>query len=233
LSDREAQKRRAAEKAVELVEPGMRLGLGTGSTARHVLEVIAERRREGKLQNVVGVPTSEATARHARELGIPISSLDDTPELDLGIDGADEVDGELNLIKGLGGALLWEKIVASACRRFVVVVDESKHVQRLGQKSPLPVEVVPFAWSTHLPAFESLGAEPTLRLNSQGKPFITDGGHQIIDLKFHEGIVDPYAIDAELHLRPGVVETGLFLDMADYVVVARSEEVSLFQRSMR
>ena len=233
MSDREAQKRRAAEKAVELVESGMRLGLGTGSTARHVLEVIAERRRAGKLQDIVGVPTSDATARQARELGIPISSLDDTPELDLGIDGADEVDGELNLIKGLGGALLWEKIVATACRRFVVVVDESKLVQRLGQKAPLPVEVVPFAWSTHMAAFASLGAEPALRLNSDGKPFITDGGHQIIDLKFPDGIVDPYAIDAELHLRPGVVETGLFLDMADYVVVARAEDVSMFQRPLR
>jgi len=146
----------------------MKLGLGTGSTARHVLEVIAERQRAGQLKDIIGVPTSEATGRHARELGIPLSSLDDVLELDLGIDGADEVDPELNLIKGLGGALLWEKIVASACRRFLVVVDDSKLVQRLGQKAPLPVEVVPFAWSTHLRAFEDLGAHPMLRTNGSG-----------------------------------------------------------------
>lgn len=231
MSDREAQKRRAAERAVDFVESGMKLGLGTGSTARHVLEVIAERRRAGKLKDIVGVPTSEATARHARELGIPLSSLDDLVELDLGIDGADEVDPELNLIKGLGGALLWEKIVAAACKRFIVVVDESKLVQRLGQKAPLPVEVVPFAWSTHLRAFEELGAVPALRTNGTGAPFMTDGGHHIIDLKFPTGITDAFAVDAELHLRPGVVETGLFLDMADRVVVA-AEDVTILQRGL-
>ena len=210
----------------------MKLGLGTGSTAHHVLEVIAERRRAGKLKDIVGVPTSEATARHARELGIPLSSLDDLLELDLGIDGADEVDPELNLIKGLGGALLWEKIVASACKRLVIVVDESKLVQRLGQKAPLPVEVVPFAWSTHLRAFEDLGAHPALRTNGTGAPFITDGGHHIIDLKFPAGITDAFAVDAELHLRPGVVETGLFLDMADRVVIAAPDDVSILQRGL-
>jgi ribose 5-phosphate isomerase A len=233
LSDREAQKRRAAERAVDFVESGMKLGLGTGSTARHVLEVIADRRRAGKLQDIVGVPTSEATARLARELGIPMSSLDDLQELDLGIDGADEVDPELNLIKGLGGALLWEKIVAAACRRFVVVVDDSKLVQRLGQKAPLPVEVVPFAWSTHLRAFAELGAQPSLRTDSSGAPFVTDGGHHIIDLKFPTGIIDAFAVDAELHLRPGVVETGLFLDMTDHVVIAGKEEVTILQRALR
>jgi len=225
---KEARKREAAQRAVELVEDGMKLGLGTGSTARHVLQVIAERRERGELQKIVGVPTSRATEELARELGIPTGTLEQYPRLDLGIDGADEVDPELNLIKGLGGALLWEKIVASACDRFVVVVDDSKLVRTLGSKSPLPVEVVPFGWSTHVEFIRSLGAEPVLRVRD-GMPFVTDGGHYIIDCTFHNGITQPREIEAALRSRAGVVETGLFIGMAEKVVVSGEDGVAVME----
>ena len=207
----------------------MKLGLGTGSTARHVLEVIAERMRRGELRNIVGVATSKATADHAKELGIPISTLEETPRLDLGIDGADEVDPQLNLIKGLGGALLWEKIVAAACERFVVVVDESKLVERLGTRGPLPVEVAPFGWSSHLDAIQSLGARAMVRRDKDGRIFVTDGGHFIIDCAFSKGIRNAHELDAELQVRPGVLDTGLFLDMTSAVVVAGDREARLLE----
>ena len=215
----EELKRKAAEQAVALVEDGMKLGLGTGSTARHVLQVIAERRQRGELENVSGVPTSRATEDLARELGIPLTTLDQNPRLDLAIDGTDEVDPDLNLIKGLGGALLWEKIVASAAETFVIVCDESKIVSRLGEKAPVPIEVVPFAYQIHMPFLQSLGGRPQLR-EKDGKPFVSDGGHYIIDCYFDEAINDAVELEAELKHHPGIVETGLFLHMADTVVVA-------------
>jgi ribose 5-phosphate isomerase A len=229
LSEREVQKRRAAERAVELVQDGMKLGLGTGSTARHVLQVLAERRTRGELPDIVGVATSSATEQQARALGIPIVSLNDVLTLDLGIDGADEVDPFLDLIKGLGGALLWEKIVASACREFVVVVDDSKIVERLGLRAPLPVEVVPFGWQTHVEALHELQADAVLRRSADGQPFVTDGGHYILDCKFEDGIHDPAAVDAALKSRPGVVETGLFVDLATKVIVAGESEARVLE----
>ena len=230
MSDRETQKRRAAERAVELVQDGMKLGLGTGSTARHVLQVLAERRGRGELRNIVAVATSSATEEQATELGIPLSTLEEVPQLDLGIDGADEVDEELNLIKGLGGALLWEKIVAAACEQFVVVVDDSKLVKRLGAKAPLPVEVVAFGWTTQLEPMRALGARPVLRKQPDGTPFWTDGGHHIIDCTFAHGIPDAYELQAVLKSRPGVVETGLFLNMASAVVIAGPHGVIVRER---
>lgn len=230
MSEREAQKRSAAERAVELVQDGMTLGLGTGSTARHVLRVLAERRAHGELRHIVGVATSSVIEREALELGISMRTLDDVGELELGIDGADEVDGDLNLIKGLGGALLWEKIVAAACRQFVVVVDESKLVTRLGSKGPLPVEVVPFGWTRQLKALSDLGAIAILRTKPDGAAFWTDGGHHIIDCGFAHGIADPYELDAQLKNRPGVVDTGLFLGMASAVVVAGDSGVRVLER---
>ncbi|MGH7471324.1 MAG: ribose-5-phosphate isomerase RpiA [Longimicrobiales bacterium] len=229
MSEREALKRRAAERAVELVQDGMKLGLGTGSTARHVLQVLAERQSRGELRNIVGVATSAATAQQARDLGITMRALDDVGSLDLGIDGADEVDGDLNLIKGMGGALLWEKIVAAACARFVVVVDDSKLVSRLGTKGPLPVEVVPFGWTTHIQAFQQLGARTLLRRASDGSAFRTDGGHHIIDCAFPQGITDAYGLQAQFKNRPGVVETGLFLELASAVVVAYTNGVHVLE----
>ncbi len=200
----------------------MRLGLGTGSTVRHVLDVLGERRAAGELARIVGVPTSRRTADLAAGLGIPLTTLDDVDQLDLTLDGADEVDGELALIKGLGGALLWEKIVAAASASFVVVVDERKLVRRLGERAPLPVEVVPFGWRTHLGAVRAAGGEPVLR-EEGGAPYRTDGGHYILDCRFAGGIEDAEELEAALRMRPGVVETGLFLGMADAVVVGRDD----------
>lgn len=225
-------KRQAAERAVELIEPGMKLGLGTGSTARLVLEAIAARRERGELDDIVGVPTSTDTRDHATRLGIPLTTLAEEPHLDLTVDGADEVDPGLELIKGLGGALLWEKIVASATDRLVIVVDQSKLVDRLGTKSPLPVEVVPFGWQTLLSPIRALGGEPTLRVDGRNEPFVTDGGHYILDCLF-DGIEDPYHVESALHGWPAVVETGLFLGMADAVVVGGSEGPRLMRRGER
>jgi ribose 5-phosphate isomerase A len=226
----EQLKRQAAERAVELVEDGMKLGLGTGSTARHVLQVIAERRNRGEIANICGVPTSRATEDLARELGIPLTTLDKNPRLDLAIDGTDEVDPELNLIKGLGGALLWEKIVASAAERFVIVCDDTKIVQRLGEKAPVPVEVVPFAYQIHMPFLEALGGRPKLREKDGGMPFVSDGGHFIIDCLFEDGISDAWGLEGELKHRAGIVETGLFLDMAEMVIVAAKDGIDVRER---
>jgi len=223
-------KRRAADRAVELVEPGMKLGLGTGSTARYVLEGLARRRDGGELDGIVGVPTSSDTRDYARELGIPLATLDDEPHLDLTLDGADEVDPRLDLIKGLGGALLWEKIVAAATDRLVIVVDDSKEVERLGTRSPLPVEVIPFGWRTLLDPLRAMGAEPVLRERVAGEPFITDGGHYILDCQFPGGIGDPEGVESRLHSMPAVVETGLFLGMADTVVVAGAAGTRVLRR---
>lgn len=219
MSEAEARKRRAAERAVEFARDGMVLGLGTGSTARHVLDVIAERRAGGGLRDIVGIPTSVATERYARRLGIPVATLEDEPRIDLTLDGADEVDPNLDLIKGLGGALLWEKIVATASEEVVIVVDSSKLVDRLGVRSPLPVEVVPFGWTTQLPFLDLLGARATLRRDAEGRPFRTDSGNYILDCAFGDGLSDPARVERELSQRVGVVETGLFLGMADAVVV--------------
>ncbi len=225
MSEIERLKRLAAERAVEYVEDGMVVGLGTGSTARHMLEVLAERLRAGTLEGIVGVPTSRETSRLARELGIPLTSLEDEPRIDLTIDGADEVAPDLSLIKGLGGALLWEKIVATASDRLIIVVDEGKLVERLGERAPLPVEVVPFGWTTHLAYLDLLGAQPTLRRSADGTPFTTDGGHYLLDCRFGDGILEPERIEREIRQRVGVVETGMFLGLADVVVVGGEDGV--------
>lgn len=222
----EELKRQAAQQAVALIEDGMKLGLGTGSTARHVLQLIAERRKHGELARICGVPTSRATEDLARELGIPLTTLDQNPHLDLAIDGADEVDPELNLIKGLGGALLWEKIVASAAEMFIIVCDESKIVNQLGDKAPVPIEVVPFAYQIHMPFLQHLGGRPQLR-QADGKPFVSDGGHYIIDCYFDDGIADAVELEAELKHHPGIVETGLFLHMADSAIVAAADGIKV------
>lgn len=214
-------KEKAARAAVELVEDGMRLGLGTGSTAEFMLEALAERVRAGL--RVAGVPTSKRTADLARDLGIPLTSLETTPELDLAIDGADEVDPGLNLIKGGGGALLREKIIAACAARFVVIVDGSKQVRRLGA-FPLPVEIIAMAAVPLGRRIAALGAEVTLRVGQDGRPFLSDEGHQILDCAFGE-IADPPALAAELNVMPGVVEHGLFCGMAELVLVGGADGV--------
>lgn len=213
-------KRRAAFHAVDTyVESGIRLGLGHGSTMAHALERLAEHLRSGRLKDVVGVPVSDHTTEAAGRLGLPLTSLDEMPELDLCIDGADEVDPARNLIKGLGGALLREKIVAVSARRMVVIVDEAKLVDRLGERAPLPVEVLAFGWKTHRPWLEALGCRPEPRRTAGGELFVTDNGNYIYDCRFSEGILEPEALAAALNGRPGVVENGLFLGLADEVVV--------------
>lgn len=233
MTDRpqEALKRAAAARAVELVESGMRLGLGTGSTVAHVLTLLGDRVRRADVTDVVGVPTSVRTAERCRELGIALGELHDLAPLDLAVDGADEVDPALDLVKGLGGALLREKMVAAEARRFVVVVDASKLVDHLGERGPLPVEVVPFAWECHVPWLEGLGARPALRRGADGEPLRTDNGNVILDCRFPEGIADPPALEARLRARPGVVATGLFLGMATDVFVAEAGGVTHLARS--
>jgi ribose 5-phosphate isomerase A len=214
-------KRRAGVEAAGRVESGMIVGLGTGSTAVFAVEEIGRRLGAGQLARIVGVPTSVATERLASGLGIPLGTLEEHPVVDLTIDGADEVDPDGQLIKGLGGALLREKMVATASRRMVIVVDASKLVDRLGTRAPLPVEVVTFAAGAHTGAIRALGAEPELRRTPTGQPYRTDEGHVILDCRFAGGIADPRAVQAALRARPGVVETGLFLDLRPEVIVGR------------
>jgi ribose 5-phosphate isomerase A len=218
-------KQAAAESAVALVEDGMILGLGTGSTAKLAVEALGKRVQSGL--RVVGVPTSEFTGRQAQSLGIPVSTLDEHPALDLTIDGADEVElGSLNLIKGRGGALLREKIVASASKRLVIMVDESKLVARLGSHFALPVELIPFGWHVAARKLEALGAKVALRSGSDGKPYVTDGGHYIVDCAFGP-IASPAKLESELNNMVGVVEHGLFLGMAAQVIVAGQDGVKV------
>ena len=219
-----AAKRDAALRAVDLVESGMIVGLGTGSTAALVVEEIAGRLVSGELRDITGIPTSKATHQAAVLRGIPLTTLEEHPDVDLTIDGADEVDPDGNLIKGLGGALLREKIVAMASQRIVIVVDESKLVQRLGSRGPLPVEVVAFGAGAHAPAIRALGGDPVLRRDPDGSFFLSDEGHYILDCRFADGISDPAAVERTLRDRPGVVETGLFLDMRPEIIVGRAPD---------
>jgi ribose 5-phosphate isomerase A len=221
LSDTEAYKRQAAERAIALVRPGMRLGLGTGSTARPFVDLVGAEVRKGL--KIVCVPTSEGTARQARELGIPLTTLDETPELDLIVDGADELDDALRLIKGGGGALLREKIVAASSRRMVVIADASKRVAQLG-RFPLPIEIIPFGAASTIRRIEraaaAIGLAGPLVLRSQaGALFVTDGGHYILDCAFG-AIADAQALAQTLAFIPGVVECGLFIGLANAAIVA-------------
>ena len=214
-------KRKAADAALTYVKPGMVLGLGTGSTARFFLEGVARLVREGV--DLKGVPTSFATADAAKELGIPLTSLEERPSVDLCVDGADEVDPKLDLIKGLGGALFREKIVAAASKRFIVIVDDSKLVSRLGTKAPVPVEVHPFGWKAAASALEALGATVELR-RRDSETVRTDNGNNIFDARFGP-IKAPAKLAAQIAAIPGVVGHGLFLGMADAVLVASERGV--------
>jgi len=223
-------KQAAAERGASLVQSGMGLGLGSGTTSALMVQAIGRKLREGTLRDIVGVPSSSAIAAVARESGIPLATLDERPALDLNLDGADEVDPNLDLIKGLGGALLWEKIVATAAREVVILVDDSKLVSRLGTKAPLPVEVVPFGWKCHLAFIVSLGGTPTLRVEPDGKPFVTDEGNYILHCRFEGGIADPADLEAKLHGRAGIVGTGLFLRVAHRVIVGKPDGVEVLTR---
>jgi len=229
----DAMKREAARRALDFVQPGMRLGLGTGSTATHFVELLAERVKSGL--DVIGVPTSEATRAQAERLGVPLASLDDEPGLDLTIDGADEIDHQLNLIKGGGGALLREKIVACASRDMMVIADESKWVGRLG-RFPLPIEVVDFGLGATKKAIAAVVSEAgcpgpvRLRHKPDGHVFVTDQGHLILDAGLG-AIPDARKLAQGLSGIPGVVEHGLFIGLARRAVLAGSGGVRIIERA--
>jgi ribose 5-phosphate isomerase A len=226
-SERDGPKRAAAALAVEEVENGMVVGLGSGSTAAFAVEALAQRIAKGL--RVVGIPTSERAAALAARLGVPLTSFAKHRRIDLTIDGADQVArATLDLVKGLGGALLREKIVASVSNRMIVVVDDTKLVDRLGGATPLPVEIVSFGWQTILDRLEAIGCSSRLRL-SGGQPFTTDGGNYIADCAFAE-IPDPAVLDARLSAIVGVVENGLFVGMASKIAVGRSNGVEVIER---
>jgi ribose 5-phosphate isomerase A len=228
----EAYKRAAAARALEFVRPGMRLGLGTGSTAQHFVELLAERVRTGL--GIVAVPTSEATRAVAERLGIALTTLDETSELDLTIDGADEIAPDLTLIKGGGGALLREKIVAAASAKMLVIADESKWVSMLG-RFPLPVEIAPFGAAVTRRAVEAAAAAAgcpgpaLLRKDKNGHAFVTDGGHWMLDAQLQR-IPDPQALADRLCAVPGVMEHGLFIGLAGTAILGGPDGVRLVER---
>jgi ribose 5-phosphate isomerase A len=223
----QGEKEPAARKSVELVEDGMVLGLGSGSTAIIAIRLIGERLRRESLK-VVGIASSSASEQVAREVGIPISSFDQHTLIDLTIDGADEVDHSLRLIKGGGGALLREKIVASASKQMVVIVDSTKLVNQLG-RFPLPIEVLPFAWPLIASRLVELGAEPVLRTTSNGQPYQTDQANYILDCHFG-ALPAPDSLARTLEAMPGVIEHGLFIGLAKKVIVGRGNSVEVLER---
>lgn len=229
--DRDQLKRAAALRALDEVRDGMVLGLGTGSTAAFVVEGLAARVKDGL--KIVGIPTSSRTAAQARRLGVPIATFADYQSLDMTIDGADEVAlGSLDLIKGLGGALLREKIVAAASRRLVIVVDQEKLVERLGEHTPVPVEVTQFGWQATAAALAALGSLPERRYAAGEEPYVTDGGNFILDCRFGP-IADPKALEAKIAMTVGAVESGLFVDRATLVVVASATGVEVLTPPLR
>ena len=215
------EKRAAAEAAVALVSSGSVVGLGSGSTAALAIEEIGRRIGDGTLSGIVGVPTSSAAHRLALECGIPLVDIESRPMIDITIDGADEIDPLQRVLKGAGGALLREKIVASRSDRWVIIGDSTKIVDRIGSRYPVPVEVVRFGWTAHAEALREMGAVAVLRPGNGESPYITDEGHYIIDARFPHGIDDPEEVARTMRNRPGVVETGLFLGFRPEVIIGR------------
>lgn len=220
----------AAREAVKYVEDGMVVGLGSGSTATIAIKLIGQKISEEGI-DIVGIPTSTASDLLGRAVGIRIGELDEHREVDITIDGADEVDPRLNLVKGLGGALVWEKIVAASTRVEMIVVDDTKMVEFLCQKAPLPVEIVRYSHKTTARRLEVLDCEATLRLDSDGNAFVTDNGNHIVDCRF-DGIDDPRSMESEINAIPGVVENGLFIGLASKVIVASNDGIRIFERAM-
>jgi ribose 5-phosphate isomerase A len=218
-------KQRAGEAAVDHVKSGMVVGLGTGSTAKFFIAALASALRSGKLSGVRGIPTSLASERLARESGLPIATFSQIDHIDVTVDGADEIGPGLSLIKGMGGALLREKMVAQNSAKLIIIADQSKVVNQLGSKSPLPVEITPFGYEATERFLRSLGCEPKLRRAADGAAvFVTDNGNYIFDCKF-AGITDPSALQRQLADRAGIVESGLFLSMADLAIVADDKSI--------
>ncbi len=229
MSAKDQLKEQAAHRAVDFVESGMVVGLGTGSTAAFAVKRIAERLRNGDLRDIVGIPSSLATDELARQEGIPLAGFETHTEIDVTIDGADEVDPDLNLIKGGGGALLREKVLAQATHRNVIIVDDSNMVPRLGTNWALPIEVIPFALDSAAKYLESLGAEAKLRLAQDQSQFLTDENNVILDANFGP-MTDPFSLGARLNERAGIVEHGLFLGLAADVIVAGRDGIRHLQR---
>lgn len=226
--DTQRQKQHAANQAATYVTSSMVIGLGTGATATLFVRRLAERLAAGELHDIVGIPTSHSIAQEAKQLGFPLSTLEEHPILDLTVDGADEVDEQLNLIKGGGGALLREKIVAQASKQEIIIVDEAKLSPQLGIKWHVPVEVVTFGWRTQFEYLESLGATVELRQKGE-QPFLTDQGNYILDANF--GVIsDPPALADLLKRRVGIVEHGLFVNIASEVIVGTDEGVRIMKR---
>ncbi|MBN2548464.1 MAG: ribose-5-phosphate isomerase RpiA [Anaerolineales bacterium] len=224
-------RQQAALRALNDVYDGMALGLGTGKTTAYFIDALAERIRSGELKHIQAVPTSEATAARARQLGIPLTTLSTYPQLDLAVDGADEVDPQLNLIKGLGRALLREKIVETHARELIIIVDESKIVPCLGSRGPVPVEITPFEVEMQVRWLNTLGCRAELWLEQDGSPVVTDNGNHLARCYFPPpGIPDPYAFARTLADRPGIVEHGLFLDLATRVIVAGQDGLRILER---
>jgi ribose 5-phosphate isomerase A len=230
LNKQDELKQKTACQAVEFIESGMIVGLGTGSTTAFAVIRIGERLKSGDLKNIVGIPTSIRTEKLAGDLNIPLCSLDDQPDIDVTIDGADEVDPDLNLIKGGGGALLWEKVVAQASRRNIIIVDQSKLSPCLGTHWAVPIEVIPFAVKTEENFLKSLGAAVTLRTAEGGQPYKTDQNNFILDANLGE-IADPNGIAARLNQRAGIVEHGLFLGLASDVIVSAEDDIRHLKRN--
>ena len=221
-------KRIAAEKAVELIEDGMIIGLGTGSTVKYALKKIGERVSKGL--NIKGIPTSNQTKKLAIKYNIPLTNLEDCEEIDLTIDGADEIDSDLNLIKGGGGALTREKIIAFHSKKLLIIADDSKVVKSLGIDFPLPVEVVKYAWQATKRSLEKFECECTLRKIFED-PFITDNGNYIIDCEFNR-IAEPEELEQEINMIPGVVENGLFIGLADKAIVGSTQGIMTLEKEL-
>ncbi len=226
----EELKKGVARNALEFIEDDMVVGLGTGSTTAYFIQYLGKLIMEGELEDIYGVPTSYQSRLLAIENGIPVVSIDEVDAIDIAVDGADEVDPQLNLIKGRGAALTMEKIIEYRAGTFLVLVDESKLVERLGQKMPVPIEVIPAAWRAIAEEIEVFNAEAELRMASKKDgPVITDNGNFILDARFHR-IEDPLDLEVELNNIPGVVENGIFADIADIVLVGTNEGIKRLER---
>ncbi|MBP1970704.1 ribose 5-phosphate isomerase A [Virgibacillus natechei] len=225
MSEMDNAKKLVGEEAVKYIEDGMKVGLGSGSTVYWMIKKLGEYVEQGL--DVTGVPTSQTTAQWAKEFGIPLTDFSELKQLDVTIDGADEVDENLHLIKGGGGALLREKIVASAAKELIIIVDRSKKVAHLGA-FPLPVEVIPFGWEVTANNISTLGCVPKLR-QKDGEVFISDNGNYILDCPFDK-IPNPKTLHKELKSLVGVVETGLFVGMTDKVIVGEGDEVEVISK---
>jgi ribose 5-phosphate isomerase A len=223
-------KQQAANFSLKYIQDGMVVGLGSGSTTQFFIDMVGERFKNGDLKNILAIATSEKTASQARSFGIPLTNLLDHPYLDLVVDGADQVDPQLNLIKGLGRALLREKIIEIHARRFIVIVDESKLAPRLGNQIPLPVEIVKFEAASHVQWLNTLGCRAELWEESNGSPVVTDNGNFLARCWFDSGIPDPTGLARVLADRPGILEHGLFLGMATDVVVAGQRGIRVLER---